>query len=245
MTDAFGESLIAYYCRDYFCGERTRYIVRRDDGLCESQNVGVYFDEYPAWQDFEKEIIDYTQGRVLDLGAGAGRHTLYLQLKSHEVHAVDISEGALLVMKKRGVKNLWAMDLRKLEFPENHFDSVLMLFNNFGLAGGLKETRDLLEVLYKISTKKGRIIATTRDPYQTEKPEHLVYHERNRKAGRPPGLIRIRIEYQEKIGDWFDLLMVSPCELKELLIGTGWMIAEGAPGPNGMYGVVLEKRWGG
>jgi len=132
--------------------------------------------------------------------------------------------------------------LRKLDFPENRFDSILMMFNNFGLAGSTEETKQLLKALYKIATAKGKIITTIRNPYKTDKLEHLAYHKRNREAGRLAGLIRIRIEYKDEVGDWFNLLMVSPEELKELIRDTGWKILKIAEEPNGNYGVVLEKQ---
>jgi len=238
MGDAFGKSLLGY-----LSGEQASYIIRRDDGFIDEPcDIGVYFSEYPEWQDFEKEILSYARGRILDLGAGAGRHALYLQNKGLEVHAIDISPGAIETMKKRGVKNVHLMDLRELDFPENHFDSIPMMFNNFGLAGSAEGTKQLLKALYKIATLKGRIITTIRNPYKTDKPEHLAYHERNRKAGKPAGLIKIRIEYKDEVGDWFNLLMVSPEELKELIRDTDWRVLKIVEGQNGNYGVVLEKE---
>jgi len=133
------------------------------------------------------------------------------------------------------------MDLRKLDFPDNYFDSILMMFNNFGLAGSIEGTKKLLEVLYRISTPKGRIIITIRDPYQTDIPEHLAYHERNKKAGKPVGQIKIRIEYKDEVGDWFELLMISSQELEELIKDTGWKILRIVEGKDGNYGAVLEK----
>lgn len=237
MTDAFGKSLMGY-----LNGDLTPYTIRRDDDwVDEPQDVGVYFTEYPEWKDFEKEILRYVQGRVLDIGAGAGRHALYLQQKGFEVHAIDISPGAVEVMKQRGTKNVYLMDLRELDFPDNYFDSILMMFNNFGLAGTIEGTKKFLKVFYRISTLKGRIITTIRDPYQTDNPAHLSYHERNRKLGRPAGQVKIRVEYKDEAGEWFDLLMVSPEELEELIKDTGWSILKTVEEKDGICGTVLKK----
>lgn len=236
MKDVFGKALSGYLNKDI-----STYIVRRDDGFGEPFNIGTYFNEYSEWKEHEKEIIKYASGRILDIGAGAGRHALYFQNKGLEVHAVDISPSAIKVMRKRGIKNVYLMDLKKMDFPENYFDSILMMFNNFGLAGSIAGTKKLLKILYKISVPKGKIIATIRNPYKTDKPEHLSYQEKNIKAGRPAGLIRIRIEYKNEIGNWFKILMVSPDELKKLIQSTGWKILKIAEGPDGTYGAVLEK----
>ena len=238
MADAFGKAL-----EGYLNGNPSPYFVRRDDDYLEPCDLAVYFTDYSKWHDFEKKILKYVQGRILDLGAGAGRHSLYFQNKGFEVYAIDISPGAVEVMRKRGVKNVHLMDLRKLNFPENYFDSVLMMFNNFGLAGSIEGTKKLLKVLSKISKPRGRIITTIRNPYQTDKPGHLAYHEHNRKSGKPAGLIRMRIEYKGEVGNWFDLLMVSAEELEELIQDTGWKILRIIEGQDGMYGVVLEKQY--
>jgi ubiquinone/menaquinone biosynthesis C-methylase UbiE len=144
-------------------------------------------------------------------------------------------------MKKRGVKNAFVMDLKRLNFPDNYFDSILMMFNNFGLAGSVEATKKLLKTLNKISTPKGRIIAAIRDPYKTDDPQHLAYHKKNRKAGKPIGQVKIRIEYNGEVGDWFFLLMVSVEELKDLIKNTGWRILKIIKGDDGNYGAVLKK----
>lgn len=236
MADTFGEAF-----KNYLSGDRSPYIIRRDDGFVETRDVGIYFTKYPEWQEYEKEVLRYVQRRVLDLGAGAGRYALYLQEKGNEVHAIDISPGAVEVMKQIGVKNVYLMDLRKLDFPDNYFDSILMMFNYSSLAGTIEGTKNFLKVLCRISTPKGRIIITNRDPRQTDKPEYLAYQERNRRLGKPIGLTKIRIEYNGEDGDWFELSLVSSDELEDLVKDTGWKILKIAEGKEGNYGVVLEK----
>ncbi len=236
MTDTFGNGL-----RNYLNGDLTPFTIRRDDGFVDKHDVGVYFADYSEWQDFEKETLKHAQGRVLDIGAGAGRHTLYLQKKGFEVHAIDISPGAIEVMKQRGVKNVHLMDFRKLDFPENYFDSILIVFNYSALAYATEGTKEFLKTLYRLSTPKGRIITTIRDPYQTDIPEHLAYQERNKKAGKLAGQIKIRIEYKDEIGDWFELLMISSQELEALITETGWRILKIVEGKGENYGAVLEK----
>lgn len=236
MADPFGKAL-----RDYLNGNpSTTYTIRRDDGHVDHLAVEAYFREYPTWKETEKKVLRFAQGRVLDIGAGAGRHSLYLQSQGFDVVANDVSLLAFEVMLRRGIKNVCLMDVKRLNFPAKSFDSILMLGNNFGLAGTVEETKKLLRVLYRIST--GRIITTITDPYKTEEAEHLSYHERNRKAGRPVGQVKIRIEYKGEIGSWSYLLMVSPEELKGLIKDTGWNILRLFEGSDQYYyGAVLGK----
>ena len=83
-------------------------------------------------------------------------------------------------------------------------------------------------------------MAETRDIYQTEDPAHLAYHERNRRRGRLPGQIRIRVRYRELATPWFDYLMVSPDELEDILSGTGWQLSR-AIELDDMYSAVIDK----
>jgi len=64
--------------------------------------------------------------------------------------------------------------------------------------------------------------STCRNPLQTNKPEHLAYHDLNRRRGRPIGQITIRTEYKGEINDWFDLLMVEPEVMAEICAEAHW-----------------------
>jgi len=99
MVDAFGKALMGY-----LNGDKSPYIIRRDDGLIEKHDAGEYSTEYEQWDNCEREILKYVRGRALDIGGGVGRHALYLQNKGFEVHVIDISPLAVKVMKRRGVK---------------------------------------------------------------------------------------------------------------------------------------------
>ncbi len=73
MKDAYGQEIFACYSgRDIF------EIVERDDGYFDAGSPKPYFTEYEEWTDHEKKAIDLAKGRVLDIGCGAGRHSLYL-----------------------------------------------------------------------------------------------------------------------------------------------------------------------
>lgn len=220
FKDAFGKALMAYKR-----GETAIYVIERDDGLVREDDAGTYFIPYEEWPEFEREAVLEARGRVLDVGVGAGRVALWLQDKGHVVVGIDVSPLAIEVSRLRGVKDLRLMDVRKLDFADGSFDTVLMLGNNLGIGGDADQTRRILGSLHRITADDGIVIAGTRDPLKTDDPAHLAYHERNRRTNRPPGLVRIRIGFREEFDDWWDLLMVGRKELTQLLEHTGWSIS--------------------
>jgi SAM-dependent methyltransferase len=239
MKDVFGKMLLSCLAN----GE-ARYILRRDDGYINEADGQIYFADYSQWSPIDREAIEYALGpRVLDVGAGAGRHSLYLQKLGYEVFAIDISPGAIEVMKKRGVENALIMDLKALEFSDEFFDTILIMFNNFGLAGTIQGMRDMLKSFYRISTKEGRVIATLVDPYKTDDPEHLKNHGKNREEGNLPGFVNLRIEFNGNLGGQVSLFLLSKEELEKVINGTGWKIFKTTVcDKKGFYGVVLEKE---
>lgn len=59
----------------------------------------------------EQKALQLAKGRVLDIGAGSGCHTLALQEKGLEVKAIDISPLSCEAMKLRGVKDAECINL--------------------------------------------------------------------------------------------------------------------------------------
>jgi hypothetical protein len=64
----------------------------------------------------------------------------------------------------------------------------------------------------------------------------------NRKRGRTPGQLRLRVRYQRFVGTWFDYLLVSKAELKEILKNSGWEVRHFIDGKAGQYIMVLGKH---
>jgi SAM-dependent methyltransferase len=236
--DAFGHEIY-----DFYHNQTGFEIVERDDGFfVPSFGPELYFQEYPDWPASEREAIRYAQGKTLDIGCGAGRHSLYLQSQGLEVLGVDNSPLAIEVCKARGLHTTQVCPITQVSRRLGIFDTILMLGNNFALVGNPKRARWLLRRFYHMTTERARIIAQTRDPYQTDLPEHLEYHARNREQGKLSGQARIRIRYKKFVTPWIDFLMVSQDELDAILAGTGWEAREFIEGEGGIYIAILEKR---
>ena len=236
-TDAYGVEL-----KSYLKNGHTTEIVERDDGYIDStEGIPSYFAQYSEWLELERRAVDFARGRVLDVGCGAGRVSLHLQSKECEVVAIDNSPGAIEVCRGRGVRDARGLAFTEINRSLGRLDSVVMFGNNFGLFGNYKRARWLLRRLKGITSADCLIIANATDPYHTENPDHLEYHQRNRDRGRMGGQLRIRVRHRRCIGPWFDYLFVSKQELEEIVDGTGWRCAEILQSEGAGYVVIIVK----
>lgn len=69
------------------------------------------FRSVPEMPVLEQKALQLAKGRVLDIGAGSGCHTLALQEKGFTVKAIDISPLSCEAMKLRGVKDVECINL--------------------------------------------------------------------------------------------------------------------------------------
>ncbi|MBC8465721.1 methyltransferase domain-containing protein [bacterium] len=235
--DAFGQLILSYHE-----GRGGHEIIERDDGLFEvSFGPAGYFTTYEDWREAVKESLTYAKRRVLDIGCGAGRYALHLQEKGHQVLGIDNSPLAIEVCRKRGLLEAECMSVTQVTKKIGKFETILMMGANFGLMENFKRARWLLKRFKSITNPGACIIAQTRDPYQTDAPEHLEYHERNRQRGRMSGQVRIRVRCRKQVTPFFDYLFVSKQEMEEIIDGTGWEIERFIDQHGGLYLAVIRK----
>lgn len=236
--DAQGKAMLAY-----LKGKRSFEVVERDDGYCDvSGGPEIYFLLYEKWNENEKKAMEYVNGRVLDIGCGAGKHSLHLQEKGFKVTGIDISPSAVEVCRRRGLKDVRGISIDEISGDLGQIDTIIMMGNNFGLFENLTKAKKLLRKFHTITTEDAQIIAETRDPYDTDIPEHLEYHKWNRKRGRMGGQLRLRIIYKKYRTPWFDYLLVSKKELEDILRDTGWTLHKTLGGEMGTYIAIMIKQ---
>lgn len=232
--DAFGHALL-----DHLEGKPAHELIERDDGfIAVSAGTATYFSD-PS--DRQRTVAERAVGRVLDVGCGAGRYALYLQGLGIEVVGIDVSPLAVEVCRRRGLRDARALAVDEVDPSLGQFDSVVMLGNNLALFGSERGAKQILNRLRAVVPPGGRLVGENLDPYQTSDPDHLRYHERNRKNGRMGGQVRMRVRYRKYCSPWFDYLFLSLQELKALLDGTGWKLLDvfAVDGPS--YAVHLER----
>ena len=234
--DAFGHALL-----DAHNGLEVNEIIERDDGFVTSTSNKVYFSSYETWSPVEQKAMLFVKGRVLDVGCGAGRHSLHLQRRGFDVIGIDVSPLALKVCRERGLKKLKLMALENVKFKPESFDTILMMGNNFGLFGNFKKAKRLLTRFHRMTYKDGLIVASSNDPYKTDDPAHLQYHKMNKRKGRMSGQTRIRVRYRQYRGRWLDFLIVSKKEMAQILSNTGWKIQEFLDRGDSYYTAIIKK----
>ena len=121
-------------------------------------------------------------------------------------------------------------------------DTILMMGNNFSLFGNPRRARRLLRRFHRLTSPRGRIVAESLDPHRTTEPFHLALHAANRRQGRMPGEVRVRVRYKAYCTSWFDLLLVSREEMAGIVTGTGWRIARVIESTGPTFTAVLEKE---
>ena len=238
IGDAYGELMLAA-----LEGGDPAEIIERDDGFISAGKfgTGLYLAPFRRWPAHQRRAMRFVRGRVLDVGCGAGRVCLHLQERGLEAVGIDVSPGAIEVCRRRGVRDARLLGIEDVDESLGPLDTIVMLGNNFGLFGSAAKARRLLRRFHRLTTERGRIVAETRDVTQTDDPGHLAYQARNRERGRMSGQIRIRVRYRELATPWFDYLMVSPDELRELAEPAGWTVAHILESED-TYVAVLEKR---
>jgi SAM-dependent methyltransferase len=218
-VDPFGDAI-----RDYNRGLRRHLcFIERDDGVTVEEEIAPYLEANEGWTGEEKTALSEVGARVLDIGCGPGRHTLGLQ-ESAFVVGLDASEPVLSVCRDRGGKNLVLGAAARPPFKEGSFDTLLLLGNGLGISGGMERTTAMLRDLTRILSEGGSVICHTTDPDHHESGIDAGYVEKNRAAGRPPGLLEIRVRYRQSVGPWFELLLLGPGEVRALLGVAGFRL---------------------
>ena len=170
----------------------------------------------------EQKALQLAKGRVLDIGAGAGCHTLALQEKGLAVKAIDISPLSCEAMKLRGVKNAECINLfdphlssgnHSREHQETHseenqeqfeggFDTILLLMNGTGIAGKIENLPALFLRLKALLNPGGQILIDSSDlKYIYENEDGSFDINLN---GAYYGEVDYQMIYKDVKGDRFD-----------------------------------------
>ncbi|WP_044403486.1 bifunctional 2-polyprenyl-6-hydroxyphenol methylase/3-demethylubiquinol 3-O-methyltransferase UbiG [Lacinutrix sp. Hel_I_90] len=158
--DLFGKALLDYHNGNYTEDIITATNISGEDTL----PLEYLFRSYAEMPKIEQKALALAKGHVLDIGAGSGSHSLYLQDQGLEVKAIDISEGAIAVCKLRGVastENISALEYAKVS--EETFDTILLLMNGTGIFQTIKALPLYLKDLKRLLKPKGQILIDSSD----------------------------------------------------------------------------------
>lgn len=157
MKDLFGQALLDYLQGNYTEDIKTETSISEEDVL----PIPYLFRSYEQMPPLEQKALSLAQGKVLEIGCGAGSHGLYLQSNRNlEVHSVDISEKAVQVCKARGLKHVYATNI--MEF-DGKFDTILLLMNGAGMCGRLKKMGEFFAKIKTLLAPNGQILTDSSD----------------------------------------------------------------------------------
>ncbi|MGM8361413.1 class I SAM-dependent methyltransferase [Flavobacterium sp. ARAG 55.4] len=158
MKDLFGKAILDYQTNNTPEDLITETTISEEDEMSVTY-LFRNFNEMPA---IEQKALQMAKGKVLDIGCGAGSHSLYLQNERKlETTAIDISPNAIQVCQLRGLKNAFVQDI--LTFENEKFDSILLLMNGTGIFGTLKNTPKFLQKLKFLLNPGGQILIDSSD----------------------------------------------------------------------------------
>lgn len=157
MKDLFGKAIL-----DYQTGNNPQDLIT-ETSISEADEMSVAylfrgFDEMPK---LEQKALELSFGKILDVGCGAGSHSLYLQDKGFDVSSIDVSPNAIKACELRGLKNAKVQNVMTL--TNEKFDTLLLLMNGAGMCGRLKNISIFLQHLKSLLTEKGQILVDSSD----------------------------------------------------------------------------------
>lgn len=157
MSDILGNALLDYYNGNYSEDIITESTISEEDEM----PLPYLFRSYTEMPVIEKKAMQLATGKTLDIGCGAGNHSLYLQnVKKLNTTAIDISKGATEVTTLRGVKNVANKNL--FEIKES-YDTLLLLMNGIGICGKIDRINLFLQHLKSLLNENGQILLDSSD----------------------------------------------------------------------------------
>ncbi|WP_203227039.1 class I SAM-dependent methyltransferase [Prevotella koreensis] len=195
------------------------------------------FRKYEEMPIIERKALDLAKGKILDVGAGAGCHSLVLQERGIYVTAIDISPLSVETMKKRGVKKVSEQDFFTLD---GRYDTILMLMNGIGIVGTLERLQEFFCHLDKILAPGGQVLCDSSDI-------SYVFEDDNGMIDIPPemeyyGEHSFRMKYKNVIGESFEWLYIDADTLKEKAANNGYAVEVVAEGEHYDYLARITKK---
>ena len=198
--DLLGQAIFDYHGDNF---EPPFNIHYRNHDLDEMP-IEVFFREQENMPAIEQYALSLVKGRVLDIGAGAGCHSIALQEHGFDVTSVDYSEDCCKVMDELGVKRTICSDVFELD-PTFKYDTIILLMNGIGLARTLENLVPTIHFLTSFLRKGGQLLFDSSDvAYLFEHTPKPTYYY---------GEIESKFEYRGMEGEWGKWLYVDPYTL--------------------------------
>ncbi len=194
--DVFGKALQEYYekMRSKVESEPFENIITWTNISDEDELPLPYlFRSFEDMPKIEQKALHLCRGKVLDVGCGAGSHSLYLQNKNMNVKAIDISAGAVDVAMQRGVKTIACKSLLE---EKGSYDTILLLMNGTGIFQRFDLVTNYLRHLKGLLKKDGQILIDSSDISYMYDEENLKDVQNQRYYGELDYFLSYKGEYE-------------------------------------------------
>ncbi|WP_396165581.1 class I SAM-dependent methyltransferase [Flavobacterium sp.] len=215
MKDLFGKAILDYQTNN----SPEDLITETSISEADEMPVSYLFRTYNEMPKLEQKALQLAKGSVLDVGCGAGSHTLVLQNERNlDVTAIDISENAVKACQLRGIENVKVANILDLDV-ENKFDTILLLMNGTGIFGTLNETDIYLQKLKSLLKDEGQILIDSSDLiYMYDQDEDGAYCI---PAEGYYGELTFTVQYKGETEDTFPWLYLDYNTLQNAAIANG------------------------
>ncbi len=194
MAYSHPRELHARALRDYFAGDTDASLILHSSlGEHEEIPVAVFFRGPDDFFSFERVALELCRGRVLDVGAGTGVHTLYLQDRGFDVCAIDVLPDAVEIMRRRGARDARLADIR--EFKAGPFDTILMMMNGTGILATVEGLDLFLRDVPRLMSSGGQIILDSGPGRVSGEPDEAAVEVPMQEDGAYYGEAWIELEY--------------------------------------------------
>lgn len=173
-TDIFGQALWDYHTNCYTEDIVVHSSIAEDDEM----PIPYLFRNYQEMPLIEQEALRLARGATLDIGSCAGSHSLWLQNQGIKVTAIDISEGAVMLSRKRGLNNVLHRHILHLS---GSYDTILLLMNGTGIFETIKKIDIYLQHLKSLLNRNGQILIDGSDiKYMFENEDETIWKDDNK-----------------------------------------------------------------
>lgn len=157
MNDPFGLAI-----KEYFEKGKAP-LIQVDSNYTENETISpsYFFRDEKQLPTLEKTALKNCRGRILDIGAAAGCHSLILQKKGYNVTALEKSEMAADIMQKQGIVKVVNADI--FDYDEKQYNTLLLLMNGAGIGGTIEGLKKLLTHLKSLLHENGQILIDSSD----------------------------------------------------------------------------------
>lgn len=161
ISDPFKDPLGAMMI-DYLNGDADVYVSVESDTFDMWKMTGqTMFRTFGQMNRIERKALGLCSGKILDVGAGAGSHTLYLQDKGFEVTAMDQSCGSIEVMEKRKVFHIIHDNLFRMTALD--YDTLLLLMNGIGIVGTIDGLNYFFQFIRDLLPSQSQVLMDSTD----------------------------------------------------------------------------------